>query len=93
MNCYLISYDLHKKRNYELIHDGIDKVSKKIWVKVLESSYLIRSDLNSVDIRDFLLKFIDEDDSLFVINVNINDWATKEVSKDLTNVLHHWSKL
>ncbi|WP_336982516.1 hypothetical protein [Acinetobacter modestus] len=92
MAYFLISYDLHKKRNYDLISEGIDKISHKVWVKVLESSYVIKSNLDSEKIRDFLNNFIDQDDSLFVIEVDIEDWASKGIASNLTNVLHHWNK-
>lgn len=92
MAYFLISYDLHKKRNYELIADGIDKISQKVWVKVLESCYIIQSNLDSEKIRDFLYNYIDQDDSLFVIEVNIKDWASTGIASHLTNVLHHWNK-
>ena len=92
MAFYSISYDLHKRKNYNKIQEGIDKVSRQAWVKILESHYFIETDLNSEQIRDYLTKFIDEDDSLFVIKVDVRDWASKSVDHKLTDILHHWCK-
>lgn len=92
MAFYSISYDLHDKRNYQLIHEGIDKVSQEVWVQVLESQFLIQSNLKSEQIRDYLTSFLDEDDSLFVAEIGINEWASKSIPLKQTNVLHHWAK-
>lgn len=93
MAVYSISYDLHKRKDYDRIWEGIDKVSRQVWVKILESHYFIRTDLTSGQIRDFLIRYIDNDDSLFVIKVDIDDWSSKTIDPKLTKILYHWSEL
>lgn len=92
MAFYSVSYDLHKRKNYDKIQEGIDKVSHQVWVKILESHYIIRTDLDSEQIRDYLIRYVDEDDSLFVIEVDLKDWASKSVDQKLTKILHHWGE-
>jgi hypothetical protein len=65
MKCYLIIYDLRKYRNYEELYQAIK--SYGTWGKITESVWAIVTTQNSVQIRDHLLRFLDNDDRLMVI--------------------------
>ncbi|MDI1224175.1 MULTISPECIES: hypothetical protein [Acinetobacter] len=65
MKCYLISYDLRKTRNYEALYEAIKSFGT--WGKINESTWIIGSYQSAVQIRDYLLNFIDSDDRLFIV--------------------------
>ena len=65
MKCYLISYDLRKTRNYEALYEAIKSFGP--WGKINESTWIIGSYQSAVQIRDYLLNFIDSDDRLFIV--------------------------
>ena len=65
-HCYIISYDLCKPdRNY----DSLIKVIKQypIWGRLTESTWAVVTTDSASDIRDLLMKYIDDDDKLIVI--------------------------
>jgi len=65
MNCYLISFDLVKNRDYEELYQAIK--SYKPWAHITESTWAIITNNTVKEIRDNLKKYIDSDDRLFVI--------------------------
>lgn len=76
MKTYLISYDLIRPETSSGYVNLINAIkSAGNWAKPLESLWLIKSNLTSVQIRDALIKFIDSNDKLLVIEV-VNDWAS-----------------
>lgn len=76
MKTYLISYDLIRPETSSDYINLINAIkSAGHWAKPLESLWLIKSDLTSVQIRDALMRFIDNNDKLLVIEVT-NDWAS-----------------
>lgn len=65
MSLIAISYDLSQpNRDYKALIDAIKAYGK--WCHMQESFWLVRTDSPIADIRDYLAKFIDKDDSLFV---------------------------
>lgn len=66
MHCYIISYDLcQPDRDYTALYDAIKRFPK--WGKLTESTWAVISDNNCVEIRDYLMKFMDLNDRIIVI--------------------------
>lgn len=65
MQCYIISYDLRKNRNYDALYEAIKSYHK--WVHIVESTWAVMTIRNAVQIRDHLIKTVDGDDRVFVI--------------------------
>lgn len=88
-NFFVVSYDLHLDKDYPKIKDAIDRLSVD-WVRPLESFYLIKTSLNASGVKDALKQSTDNDDSIFVIKVNINNWASSKVDKAITDRVKAW---
>ena len=65
MTCYIISYDLVKKRDYEKLYDAIKSYDD--YAHITESTWAIVTSDKATKIRDNLLKHVDSDDRIFVI--------------------------
>lgn len=69
MSSYLISYDLNKSgKNYETLIAEIKKFGT--WWHHLDSTWIVKSDLTAVQIRDKLSPLIDSDDELLVVHLS-----------------------
>ena len=87
MAFYTVSYDLHKGRDYAKIRRGIESLTSN-WCKPLESLYIIESSKSAPQVRDFLLNYIDNDDSLFVVETKTPlNWAARNIPKDCADWL------
>ena len=86
--CQLITYDLLKAgQNY----DGLIQKIKNLgaWAKVCESSWIVKTTLSSVQVRDALRAQIDSNDRLFVVTLTgeaawfnticDSDWLTQNL--------------
>ncbi len=74
MSLYLISYDLHRKRDYPKLYEALE-----YWhsTRLLESVWLAELAGPASAIRDILQGYIDGDDSLAVIELGPRiEWAT-----------------
>lgn len=65
MKCYIISYDLRKKRDYESLYKAIKSYSR--WAHITESTWAVVTARTAVQIRDHLSESMDHDDRLFVV--------------------------
>jgi len=67
MTTYVISYDLvkAKSKDYTELFDAIKTLGK--WAKVVESTWIVVSDMSSVEIRDALTKHMDASDRIIVV--------------------------
>lgn len=84
MKHYLISYDLHKERNYELIEEGIAKASNNNFTKPLATVFIVKSNLSIQLFRDVLLNYIDKDDSIFIIELSLfSKWEGFNIPVDV----------
>ena len=82
----LISYDLRKPgRDYAKLYDAIKSLDDGYWHR-LESVWMVRTQLGSGAVRDFLKQHIDANDQLLVIRVGM-DWATTGLSSDCNDWL------
>ncbi|WP_321307678.1 CRISPR-associated protein Cas2 [Marinifilum fragile] len=69
MNSYLIGYDLNKAgQDYESLIDQIKKIGT--WWHCLDSTWIVKSNLTAVEIRDALKEYIDDNDELLVIKLS-----------------------
>lgn len=89
MNYYVISYDLHVKKDYEKVKSCIDSMTLD-WIKPLESFFIVKTNYDSEQLREALRKSTDYDDSFIVITANLTEWATFGIDKQLTNKLKIW---
>lgn len=80
MALYLISYDLHRARDYRALHAALEYWNAK---RLLESLWVAEL-LGPADVvRDILLRDMDGDDSLVVIEVERTaEWAVMRASAD-----------
>ena len=69
MKCYIISYDLRKKRNYESLYRAIQSYSQ--CKQIAESTWAVVTTNSAVEIRDNLLRVMDNDDRLFVVRSGV----------------------
>lgn len=65
MSTYLVTYDLSKPgRNYEDLHKFLR--SHTDWAKVLESVWIIKTNLSALELVNAALKHMDANDHIFV---------------------------
>lgn len=87
MKTFIISYDLSKpetSQEYLSLINMIKSVSN--WAKPLESLWLIKSDLQALQIAERIKSVIDPNDKCLVIEVK-EDWAVYGVSQTVINWL------
>lgn len=74
MPLYAVSYDLHNKRDYQPIWDGLKEVGGR---KLLETLWLIDVDDGASAVKDWVKMLIDAGDSVAVVELQSEaDWAT-----------------
>lgn len=68
MKTYLVGYDLKKPiQDYESLVKKLK--SYKSWWHNLDSTWFIRTDLTSIQLRQELLSYMDSNDKLLIMNV------------------------
>lgn len=63
--CYIISYDLRKTKDYADLIAAIK--SYENWEYILESVWAIVTTKSAAQVRDHLLRHMDDDDGIFVV--------------------------
>ncbi len=89
MSIKMISYDLHKPgQNYDNLIDAIKSYNG--YCKINESDWLISTADSCSNIRDFLKKFIDTNDTLFVAELSSKPgwWASYNLRKGAVDWLN-----
>ena len=89
MASYLIGYDLNKpEQDYKELLDAIKSFTN--WWHCLDSTWIVKTDLTAVQIRDKLSPHIDKNDELLVAKlsgeaawVGFNDECSKWLSNNL----------
>lgn len=67
MNTFAVCYDLNKPgQNYTALIDAIKGLSSNWWHH-LDSTWIIKTSLSVVDVRDRLSKHIDQSDELLIM--------------------------
>lgn len=81
-HCYIISYDLFQScYDYSLLFRAIKSFPK--WARIHNSLWAVVTDATADEIRDFLSRYIDEEDNLIVIKSGrIAAW-TNIIASDL----------
>jgi hypothetical protein len=83
MKTYLISYDLIKPESFpEYIRLFSMIKTANFWAKPLRSVWLVKTTLSSAQIRDELMKVIDTNDKIMIIEVT-NNWAAYGLPKEV----------
>ena len=88
MNSYIVSYDLiAPNKDYSSLISAIKDYGT--FAKILESCWIIKSSTSSVDIRNNLKSYMDNNDRLFVAKLSseaawsnslcTNDWLKKNI--------------
>ena len=86
MPLYAVSCDLHNKRDYQPVWDGLKEVGGK---KLLESLWLIEVDDGASAVKDWVKMMIDGADSVAVVELQSEaDWATYKALPDGNEWLH-----
>lgn len=84
MNTYLISYDLIKPvQNYERVIAHI-KRDYPLWAKPQKSLWLIKTGLSVSAVRDNIRNHVDSDDNVLVLDITNDNWATYNISSEVT---------
>ncbi|PIT14046.1 hypothetical protein [Snodgrassella alvi] len=84
MAMYLISYDLIKNKDYKKLYEAI--MSYQQYAHITDSLWAIVSSKKAVEIINFLTKYIDNDDVLFVCEIN-GEAAWLNLNKDVSDWL------
>ncbi|MCK4295503.1 MAG: SinR family protein [Candidatus Marinimicrobia bacterium] len=89
MNSYLICYDLLRPgQNYDTLIEKIKSLGT--WCHAQQSVWIIKTTKNSVQIRDSLTPFIDQNDKLLIMGltgeaawtgfeITISDWLKRHL--------------
>lgn len=73
MKNILVAYDLNKSgQNYDRLISYIK--SYRVWAKINQSVWYIKSDKSATQIRDELSRYIDDNDSVFVAEMSAVSW-------------------
>ncbi|WP_010197028.1 SinR-like protein [Psychrobacter sp. PAMC 21119] len=88
-NFYVVSYDLHLNKDYVKVKEAINQLSAD-WIKPLESFYIIKTSLDAAEVREALMSSTDNDDSIFVVKADLNEWSSYGVKKELTDKIKQW---
>ena len=64
MNCHIIGYDLIGERDYDSLYKAIR--SYRTYARILESQWVIVTSQSAVEVRNYLLRYMDDNDRLFV---------------------------
>lgn len=85
MAAYIIGFDLHKPgQGYSELNKALE--SYGTYFHILDSTWIVVSDLNAEQIRDHLIQHIDENDRIIVIKSGVesawrgftaHDWLKK----------------
>ena len=84
MAVHWVNYDLNKAgQNYDSLIEYLK--SSGSWAKPLKSSFLISTSVSVGDLRDGIMKHIDANDDVLVINVDGKSWASYGLSDEIND--------
>jgi hypothetical protein len=72
MTIHLVTWDLIKNKDYKRLLERIDQYQS---CRPMLSVALINANLSAVEVRDDLIKYVDNDDKIMVIEIQ-GVWAT-----------------
>jgi hypothetical protein len=86
MKSILITYDLHKPaRDYQTLYDAI--MSYTDYKRVLESVWVIKTNLNALDVVNHLSGYVDSNDTVFTASLS-RDVAWLRIPDDVAGWLN-----
>jgi hypothetical protein len=65
---YLITYDLHRLKNYDFLHERIQKLGNCI--RPLESFWLVDTSLDIHRLNDYIGASVDRDDNYYITTIS-----------------------
>jgi len=81
MATYIISYDLVRKEDYAPLADKLKSLGQ--WAKVVESTWVIVSDLSCTEIRDSLTEVVDNSSKIIVVkSAGVGAWRNAICSNE-----------
>ncbi|HPW34554.1 MAG TPA: CRISPR-associated protein Cas2 [Candidatus Paceibacterota bacterium] len=86
MKTFLISYDLgvpETHSDYVLLSNHI-KSFYSSWARPVKSVWILKSEKDTVQIRDEIKSVLDSNDKLIVVEMS-GDWGTYNISKEITD--------
>lgn len=86
MHTYSVSYDPNGIKNINDFEKVINTISR-YYIQLTPSQYIISSDSLAGEIRDILSTSIQQGFPLFVIKVDIGDFASLHIDNHLTDAL------
>ncbi len=89
MALYSITYDLIGKKDYPRLYEAIIAVCDNRYSRPTKSQWIVQSNKTARQILDFLMKYIDKDDVLLIIEVNNNSRASVNMNKPALNWLNN----
>lgn len=87
MAIYSITYDLIKDKDYDKVSEGIKKISGS-WARPTKTQWLIETDKSLTQIWEQLKKYADNDDIFFIVKVNMPEWLSINIPKDVIEWLN-----
>ena len=86
MKTIQVSYDLSEpERNYDGLLEYLSSFAR--WTRVLDSMWIIRTTKSAETVRDELMRFVDSNDRVVVLDVTDDCWAANFTS-DSTNWMY-----
>ncbi len=87
MKLYMVAFDLHNARNYELLYQFFTLMRA---VRVLDSTWLLRSTADAGALMNAMRRYSDRDDAFAVVEIVPGaDWATAHVPPAPVLLLRH----
>jgi hypothetical protein len=86
LSLYFVSCDLRHPQEFGEYGYLQAALLKSRAEKVLGTVWVLRSSLKADAIRDWLVKFVDEDDRILVAEVNERNWAAWKAMAEITGV-------
>lgn len=84
MAVHWVNYDLNKSgQDYTKLIDYLK--SHQSWAKPLKSSFFVKTSLTASQLRDGITPYVDANDDVVVVTVTNQYWATKGISKEVTD--------
>lgn len=73
MKIFIVNYDLRNDRNYNTLYERLQNLGG---IRVLESMWTLRlqDTAKCTDLRNYLLNYMDNDDGVFVAELNAYAW-------------------
>lgn len=83
MATYMIGYDLNKPgKDYESVFQAIKGASNGVWCHCLDSTWLIKTNLNANQIYEKIRPCIDNNDNIIIMEIRYN-WAGQLPQKQI----------